>query len=209
MEFQEALRRIAHQLGLDGDDLIMYAEQDQVQGSNGLDGRLIPFTNDGKLLYALVRALKPRRVFESGTNEGGSAVHLAMAMRDNGPDEMGVFGRVITVDIRQDSGRYIPVALRRFVDVIHADIRDVMQSAVMPECQFVHEDASHQHDTVFPVYKRLPDLMPRGGVIVSHDTATDVGGIIQAAIQAAGFPRAPEYKYEGSPCGFSVMRYQP
>lgn len=208
MEFEEALRRIAQQLDLDAAELIAYANQDNVPGSNGLDGRLIPFTNDGKLLYALVRALKPFRIFESGTNEGGSAVHLAMAIRDNGANDMGVYGTVISCDVRPDSGKYIPVALRRFVTLIRADVREVMRSAQVPVVDFIHEDASHQHDTVFAVYSQLHRLMPQGGVIVSHDTATDASGQIQKAIQDAGFPRAPEYQYEGSPCGFSVMRYK-
>jgi predicted O-methyltransferase YrrM len=54
----------------------------------------MPISADGgRLLYSLVRAVRPRTVVEFGTSFGISTLHLAAAVRDNG------FGRVITSEM--------------------------------------------------------------------------------------------------------------
>jgi predicted O-methyltransferase YrrM len=47
----------------------------------------------GKLLYALVRAIRPETVVEFGTSFGISTIHLAAAVTDNGT------GRVVTTEL--------------------------------------------------------------------------------------------------------------
>lgn len=47
----------------------------------------------GRLLYTLVRAVKPKTVVEFGTSFGISTLHLAAAVRDNG------FGHVVTTEM--------------------------------------------------------------------------------------------------------------
>lgn len=49
----------------------------------------------GRLLYACVRAVRPRIVFEFGTAYGFTALHIAAALKDNG------MGKLYTVDLHE------------------------------------------------------------------------------------------------------------
>ncbi len=206
MNLYEVLEAVAQQIGLDCRKLCEFANMDAVPCSEGEDGRLIPYTDDGKFLYALVRALRPCNVLESGTNEGGSAVHIAMALRDNA---LRCPVRLVTVDIWEGSGRYIFAPLMPMIKVVHEDIREYVKHKDSGPFDFIHEDASHMGDTVHAVYSNLAKLLKPGGVIVSHDTATGVGPDVKRGIEAAGFKMPPTYQYDTSPCGWSVMKYQP
>lgn len=209
MIFRDVLPLVAAQLSLDPAQLQAFADEDTLPGSldvpspePGRDPYAIPYTSDGKFLYALVRALKPERILESGTSEGGSANHLLMALERNR------FGSLVTVDIRHDSGQHIfPEFLHR-VEIIHDDITFYVQRPDATDFQFIHEDAAHSAHSVHVVYDALPRLMPGGGVIVSHDTAFGVRADIMRGIQNAGFAEPPCYEWSESPCGFSVMRYE-
>jgi predicted O-methyltransferase YrrM len=53
----------------------------------------------GRLLYMLVRSRRPRLVVEFGTSFGISAIHLAAALRDNGPLGDGKMGRLVTTEL--------------------------------------------------------------------------------------------------------------
>lgn len=209
MTFEDALRAIADQLDINPDELIAYAEEDTILGSDqmgdptGIKGAdLIPYTNDGKLLYALIRALGARRVLESGLSRGGSTEHIAQALHMNGGD------KVISVDIDPQAIYKHNLGLFPYIEIVHADIRQWTNETDETNFDFIHEDASHEQDTVEAIYRALPQLAPNGCVIVSHDTAFHVGEWIRNGQNAAGFFSIPEYIYEGSPCGFSVMRYE-
>ncbi len=49
----------------------------------------------GRVLYAVVRALRPRRILEIGTGRGFSALAMALAQRDAGLHD----GRILTIDV--------------------------------------------------------------------------------------------------------------
>lgn len=211
MNFNEALIRIAAQLALDADQLTAYAAEDTIPGSHDayqvpMPGRNpygIPYTSDGKLLYALTRALRPDRVLESGTNYGGSAVHIASALKANGA------GTLVTVDVADVTHGHIPADLLPYIELVVADIREWVGRAEATGFSLIHEDASHESDTVYAIYSHLRTLLPNGGVVLSHDTALGVSEYIHSGIVGAGFAVPPEYVYDESPCGFSVMRYVP
>lgn len=210
MNLYDTLPLIAAQLDLDLDALRAFAAEDTLPGSldapsaePGRNPYAIPYSADGKFLYALVRALKPQRVLESGTSEGGSANHLLMALERNG------FGSLVTVDIRPDSGLHIFSEYLDRVEIVHEDITFYVQRPDATGFDFIHEDAAHSAHTVHAVYGALSHLMPDGGVIVSHDTAFGVGQDIMRGIRNAGFREPPCYLWEDeSPCGFSVMKYE-
>lgn len=206
MHLHEALFQIAVQLDLDPRQLVAYAKEDTLLGFYDGGGQYaVPFKEDGQLLYALVRALKPDRVLEVGTSQGGSAHHIALALEANRTG-----GMVTTVDINPSSSiAGIPYPLVNRVAMIIENI-DVMISdrrAYLGEFDFIHEDGAHSVHQVHNIYGHLPQLMPQGGVIVSHDTSTGVGVDVFEGIAKAGYGKPPSYEYDGSPCGFSVMRY--
>lgn len=214
MNFNDVLILVAHQLKLDADELIAYAAEDTLEGccdypgAPGRSDKLIPYTYDGKFLYALVRVLTPFRVLESGTLHGGSAAHIALALAKN-REVQGIYGELLTVDINPDADLVgVPENLSRYI--IQVKGYDIIEWIKSNRWQFgfIHEDASHEIDTVQAVYAALPTLLVNGGVIVSHDTHTAARQHIIDGIEAAGFQYPRDYQYEESPCGFSVMRYE-
>lgn len=203
--FRIAIHEVAMYLNLNPEKLMDYANEDTLAGYyEGGDKYAIPFTNDGKFLYALIRALKPSKVLEIGTAYGGSARHILEAMNKN------KHGSLVTVDINPDARLDgIPEYLRKQSTLIHANsdtwIADVLGKFT---CDFIHEDGAHSIHNVQYIYNHLPQLMPGGGVIASHDIATGVGNDIRLGMSKAGYENVPEYRFEGSPCGFSVLEYK-
>lgn len=92
---RDAAHALAGTLGVDGDIVMRYAREDSHGGWDHGDGSFAKgsiWRAEGRLLYGLVRALRPRRVADLGTHAGASATHLAAALEANGR------GRVTTVD---------------------------------------------------------------------------------------------------------------
>lgn len=72
----------------------------------------------GKLLYLLVRSLRPTTVVEFGTSYGISMIHLAAGLRDNG------CGRVIGTEL---SGHKVRQARKNLAEVGLADITEIRE----------------------------------------------------------------------------------
>lgn len=213
MKFNDVLRQVAHQLNFNPEQLLSYANEDTLAGCcdyPGMEGRsplLIPYTYDGKFLYALVRALRPRWVLESGTLHGGSAAHIALALAANEQD-YDFIGQLVTVDINPEADLVgVPEHLLQYIIQVRGENIIDWLGHYTGTFDFIHEDASHEVDTVQAVYAALPTVLTSGGVIVSHDTNSGARPHIVDGIQAAGFSYPPDYLYDESPCGFSVMRY--
>jgi predicted O-methyltransferase YrrM len=209
MNFTEALPIIADFLSLDAKELAAYCDEDDMPGKDivGEQPGYIPFTHDGKLLYALVRILRPRTILESGVDEGGSINHMAAALKKNG---IRGGGDITGVDIREDRpGGHIEKWARPFAHIVSQDIKYFVERTDLPRFDFIHEDSSHEVHTVRAVYENLYKLMPHGGVIVSHDLFTGVGTAIKTGIKDSGFEGKPLYIcYDESPCGWAIMRYE-
>lgn len=207
--FEDALPIIAEYLQLDAAKLAEYCAEDTEPGKDTVGEKpgYIPFGADGKLLYALVRILKPDFILESGVDEGGSINHMAAALHANGktPAE-----QITGVDIRENNpGGHIKPELRGYAHLISQDIKYYVERETFPPFSFTHEDSSHEVHTVRAVWENLPRLMPFGGVIVSHDLFTGVGTAIRTGIRDSGFEGKPLYlKYNESDCGWAIMRYE-
>lgn len=205
----EALDAVAIQLNLDPMWLYAYAAEDTLKGFYETGNKYdIPYAADGKFLYALIRALKPNQVLEIGTRFGGSARHILEALERDKND-----GYLVTLDIDENATiQSIPKRFREQCTFLNRDaeqwIKDYIAIPNIQGFDFIHEDGSHSTHLVHAIYDMLPSLMPRGGVIVSHDVGTGVGSDIMQGIKNAGFEPPPTYVYDGSPCGFSVMKYE-
>lgn len=214
---EAALDAVAYQLNLDPVALLTYAAEDTLPGYYDPTGDKwsVPFAADGKFLYALIRALKPRSVLEIGTAQGGSARHILEALAKNDSEamavskKMGYVGILTCVDINTDAKLDgIPSGLLYYAsNIMHMNSDTYIQDTT-EKFDFIHEDGAHSIHNVQYVYNNLPKLMPRGGVILSHDVALGVGDDIRLGMRKAGFENVPEYLYDGSPCGFTVLKYE-
>ncbi len=182
MNLTDALRQIAVDFNLNAQDLIAYAGEDTESGwdyghGNWRVGSL--FREEGQVLYALVRALKPQRVLEIGVCTGCSATHLMMALERNGS------GTMTSIDVDPGAGKQISDHFRPQWEFIRADALTWLETTAR-QFDFVFEDSVHSYEFTKPV---LELARARGAkVILSHDaTHRDTGtAVSQAVLEALG-----------------------
>ncbi|MGA6155723.1 O-methyltransferase [Stenotrophomonas sp. NPDC087984] len=119
----------------------------------------------GKLLYDLVRAIRPATVVEFGMSYGISTLHLAAAVRDNGT------GRVITTEMSKEK---IAAARRTFAEtglddvitVLEGDARETLADLEGP-LELVLLDG--WKDLCLPVLRMLEPRLRPGALVVADD----------------------------------------
>lgn len=154
MNLNDVLRQIAEYAQLDVDELIAYAAEDTEggRGVGGFDGWSID-ADEGKLLYALVRALKPAQSIEIGVRHGASTKHLLAAIDAN---ETGLLD---SYDL-EANGSYEHTAWTFHQgDALNAEF---------PPAEFVFEDGAHTLDFSLKIFEKLKQF---AHVVVTHDYA--------------------------------------
>ncbi|MFF4483256.1 O-methyltransferase [Streptomyces sp. NPDC001520] len=119
----------------------------------------------GKLLYNLVRAIRPATVVEFGMSYGISTLHLGAAVRDNGT------GRVITTEMSKEK---IAAARRTFAEtglddvitVLEGDARETLADLEGP-LELVLLDG--WKDLCLPVLRMLEPRLRPGALVVADD----------------------------------------
>ncbi|MDX3388197.1 class I SAM-dependent methyltransferase [Streptomyces niveiscabiei] len=119
----------------------------------------------GRLLYNLVRAVRPATVVEFGTSFGISTLHLAAAVRDNGT------GRVISTELsaaKATAARrtFAETGLDDLITVLEGDARDTL-AAVAGPADFVLLDG--WKDLCLPVLRLLEPRLAPGTLVVADD----------------------------------------
>ena len=136
----------------------------------------MPISADaGRLLYTLVRAVKPRTVIEFGMSFGISTLHLAAAVRDNG------VGHVVTTEM---SAAKIEAARNTFAEAGLDDVVTVLEGdALQTLPQHLDADAAGQSDggavdfvlldgwkdLYVPVLRALEPRLARGALVIADD----------------------------------------
>lgn len=152
MNLTDALHQIADYAHLDADALIAYAAED-VQGGrgDGYDNWSID-ADEGKVLFALVRALKPQQVIEIGVREGASTAHLLSAIDHNKA------GLLDSYDVEANGKQGYDNWTFHQADALTVDF---------PSAEIVFEDSAHGLDYSLKVFERLKAF---ARVVVTHDT---------------------------------------
>ncbi len=120
------------------------------------------FEVEGKILYALVRALRPRLVLEIGVYYAASTTHILAALKAN-HDE----GQLLSLDHAGVQGDGPPECLRDHWTFIQADANDWIPE-FRSEVDIVFEDGYHEYNFVHRAIQTVcVHLRPR--VIISHD----------------------------------------
>lgn len=162
MNLDDALRQVAADGHLNADELIAYAAEDHIGGRDTGDWPAMSvFADEGKVVYALVRALKPAQVVEVGVASGGTSTHILTALEANGK------GKLWSVDIAPDCGLTVPENLRHRWTFVQADALTVQ---LPDQADFCWEDGAHTLDFSTLILEKLKALNPRA--ILSHDALT-------------------------------------
>mgnify|MGYP001575937469 CR=1 FL=1 len=195
MNLNEALRQIAQDGRLNSDELIAFAAEDAVGGRDtGAFDSMSTFADEGRVLYALIRAMRPYRVLEVGVASGGTSTHILRALAANGS------GTLWSIDIEPGSGYQIPEDLKGDWTFVAADAL----IADLPDADFVFEDGSHELLFTTTMLERLKALNPR--IIVSHDyyTHETYGGFHVKEAFDAVLPEGLGVKVDGAFTGLGV-----
>ncbi|MFJ3895748.1 O-methyltransferase [Streptomyces sp. NPDC090083] len=126
----------------------------------------MPISADGgKLLYNLVRAVRPATVVEFGTSFGISTLYLAAAVRDNGT------GRVITTELSKDK---IAAAQRTFAETGLDDLVTILEGDARDTLRDLHDPADFVlldgwKELCLPVLRLLEPHLRPGTLVVADD----------------------------------------
>lgn len=157
---------------------------------------------EGQILYALVRALKPKQIAEVGTWYGCSATHMAQALEDDGQKH----APINCIDI-SPNGSMIPSRLRQHINLTAADGCEYLSSLDDNSLGLFYEDASHSFEDVRGLWKLALNKVEPGGVIISHDPESAVvGADVIAGVEAAGIADYLIVRVPPSDCGLLIYR---
>lgn len=202
MNLNTALEKLATQLNMDAQALKIYADEDAVGGYHS-DPDFAKWQMgsiwevEGKVLYALVRAMQPKNVLNLGVFHGCSCMHIAKALKVNGG------GELIAVD---NAPRWEPPKdYEKFVSIVSGDALQYVTD-VMPKSRIdmVFEDLLHTTEQVETVWREAVPKLKKSGVIISHDASHHiVGDDVRRGIENSGH-HYETYLIAPSDCGLAV-----
>ena len=134
--------------------------------ADAASGIYLPISADGgKLLYNLVRAIRPATVVEFGMSFGISTLHLAAAVRDNGT------GRVITTEMSKEKiaaarSTFAETGLDDLITILEGDARENLADVEGP-LELVLLDG--WKDLCLPVLRQLEPRLRPGALVVADD----------------------------------------
>lgn len=160
------------------------------------------FEVEGKVLYALICALKPKHILELGRRFGCSTTHIATALAKNGA------GKVVSVDsnIHGYTELMIPEPLYSRIELVNTDALEYLKTH-KNKFDIIFEDLDHdRHVTAAVAQDAKSGRLKAGGLLIVHDTMHFlVGEALRAGLQDAGI-EAQHYLIEPSDCGFGIWR---
>ncbi|MGH3953030.1 MAG: O-methyltransferase [Mycobacterium sp.] len=126
----------------------------------------VPVAPDaGRLLYSLVRAIKPKTIVEYGLSYGISTLHSAAAVRDNG------FGRIITTEmnttkIAASRATFAEAGVSDLITILEGDARETLKMIDGP-IEFLLLDGWPDLD--LPILKILEDKLAPGALVIADN----------------------------------------
>ncbi len=205
--FDAACEQVANSFGLCADDLKAFASEDDIGGyaagppspkSGHWPGGSV-WDVEGKLLYSLVRALRPEIIVEVGSAMGCSTSHMARAVSRNG------IGKVYAVDPGLDFTHVRPELLE-YIEPIR---QDALTWTPPGSVGMLFEDGPHTKGFTEAIIERMRPQMAPGAVVVAHDACHWQHGPHISAEVAHGVPDGfGTVLIEPSNCGLGYGRIQ-
>jgi len=177
----DAIRYIAKDLSLSFDQLWAYADIDTIggyspSGGNWPSGSI--WEVEGKILYAVTRAIHPSTVVEIGSNYGCSTSHFLSAMDANDR------GKMFALDLSFDKLRVQSPRLTKICGDGLLSAKSMITEGIIPDILF--EDGPHSMEFTRDILKIfLPIMKPRGLVLIHDVDHFLVGKDVTDGVQAA------------------------
>ncbi|OJZ73391.1 methyltransferase [Mycobacterium paraffinicum] len=143
----------------------------------------------GRLLYSLVRAVRPTAIVEYGLSYGISTLHLAAAVRDNG------IGHITTTEMSSHKvaaarATFAEAGVSDLITILEGDARTTLKTVSGP-VQFVLLDGWPDLD--LEVVKILEPVLATGALIIGDNVNLDPDHAY------LDYVRAPENGYVSTP----------
>jgi hypothetical protein len=114
--------------------------------------------------YALVRALRPKHVVETGVDKGlGSCVFASALLRNA---EEGYPGRLTALDINPDAGAPIGGKYASVTDLRFGDAIAILAGSSLAIDLFLH-DSNHDYDHASAEYRTVEGLLTRNAIVMT------------------------------------------
>lgn len=157
--------------------------------------------------YAMVRALKPRVIVETGVDKGLGSCVLTAALKKN--DEQGHHGFYYGIDIHPRAGFLLSGEYAEFGCIIHGDAVKTLQE-MSGSIDLLISDSDHSPDYETAEYEAVSPIMNPGGVILS-DNAHACDALLQYAERTGRrfsfFQEKPaDHWYPGAGIGIAYNR---
>jgi len=153
---------------------------------------------EGQILYALVRALKPRHVVQIGGWVGCSATHIGMALKANGG------GILTSVDLDPGQCSRLWNEVRPYVDLVTGDGVAWLQQQPVHSIDLLFEDAEHSVHLTQALVETALSRMVKGGFMINHDAGhIRLGAAVCRALDQAQWDYTI-YKPYPAQCGLAI-----
>ncbi|KJS35663.1 MAG: hypothetical protein VR70_15680 [Rhodospirillaceae bacterium BRH_c57] len=154
--------------------------------------------------YAMVRALKPRLVVETGVDKGIGSVLLAAALRRNAAD--GAAGEYVGTDINSAAGYLLAGPYAEHGRILYGDSIESLATLDKPVDLFIN-DSDHSVDYEAREYHAIREKLSPGAVILGDNAhASDALQVFaeETGRQFLFFKEEPEnHWYPGAGIGFA------
>lgn len=204
----DTLFQIEKQLGLELDSLMPYAEQDDIGGfhpdaTQAKWNMGAIFDVEGRTLYAVIRALKPKVIVEIGSGTGCSSNHMAAALVQNYVNP-ATAGHITTID--RGNTPHILDDYKAFVTAIPGDGVEYLAKQPDNSIDFILEDADHTTELCQAIAELAKTKLKPGGVLFAHDAVHwAVGAEVKRGYDLAGLDFRV-YLTDPSDCGWLVWQ---
>jgi len=201
MNLSEALHKIAVAYGLNESELAAYVQEDTIGGwdENPANAKWIcgsVWEVEGQIIYALIRALKPKLAIEVGSYYGCSAYHIAEALFRNEQ------GKLISIDIA-----FMYKVPERYAGIIEQVNISLFDYRMPSGCvDFVFEDAMHTAEMTAHVWADFKENALPGAMIVSHDAVHESVGLTVREGMARVTPDGLPLLIQPGKCGLGIWR---
>lgn len=152
--------------------------QDRWEKEQGACGRagMLDFSA-GRLLYALVRAVKPRVSVETGVANGSSTTFILSALKANGSGELRSLDLPVTPDGKtfipegRQPGWLVPSSLHPYWHLSLGDTRILLPALLkdLKRIDLFFHDSDHSYETMTFEYSLAWSVLAPGGWLTSDD----------------------------------------
>ena len=156
--------------------------------------------------YALVRAMKPNLVIETGVHHGVGALVLASAILRN--QAFGVDGKYLGTDINPLAGELLPDSFDGIADVIIGDSLETLRGLRSSRIDIFINDSDHSSSYELEEYDAIWPLLQANSIILGDNShATDsLRNFSEAKNRRFLFfkEEPADHFYHGAGIGFSI-----